>query len=247
MAFAPPLCLMGFGPRGGGTEQRVGVGSPRHGPPQTPVSVYMPGSLQFTAPPLCAMRVRAATWGLSPSWDPPVPLLLPSWALQGSGKGGGGHRWPFSHSGFSKGYSPGWAPRLLLLSDTNSCHGWVWDGITLGDGEDRGMMLAPGPVQPPCHSLGVSLCQIPAGLPIPAGAVVMWLCPCGAQPGARPSHSGDPQGPFGPLPPQLSFAVHLVWARGGRERQRCPRPCPGWGCSVPGRNPTLPPSFFLVR
>lgn len=89
MAFAPPLCLMGFGPWGGGTEQRVGVGSPRHGPPQTPVSVYMPGSLQFTAPPLCAMRVRAATWGLSPSWDPPVPLLLPSWALQGSGKGGG--------------------------------------------------------------------------------------------------------------------------------------------------------------
>lgn len=79
------------------------------------------------------------------------------------------------------------------------------------------MMLAPGPVQPPCHSLGVSLCQIPAGLPIPAGAVVMWLCPCGAQPGARPSHSGDPQGPFGPLPPTLFCGTSGVGQGGPGE------------------------------
>lgn len=245
--FCPPTMPHGFWSLGGRHRTKGGGWKPPAWPPPDPClclharlpAVYSPSSVCHEGP--------GCHVGTVPFLGPSCPSAAPQLGAAGLGEGGGGHRWPFSHSGFSKGYSPGWAPRLLLLSDTNSCHGWVWDGITLGDGEGRGMMLAPGPVQPPCHSLGVSLCQIPAGLPIPAGAVVMWLCPCGAQPGARPSHSGDPQGPFGPLPPQLSFAVHLVWARGGRERQRCPRPCPGWGCSVPGRNPTLPPSFFLVR
>lgn len=88
--FCPPTMPHGFWSPGGRHRTKGGGWKPlAWPPPQTPVSVYMPGSLQFTAPPLCAMRVRAATWGLSPSWDPPVPLLLPSWALQGSGKGGG--------------------------------------------------------------------------------------------------------------------------------------------------------------
>lgn len=133
----------------------MGGWDPPARPPQTPVSVYMPGSLQFTAPPLSATRVRAATWGLSPSWDPPVFLLLPSWVLQGSGRGvvtGGLFLIVVSPRAILQAGLPACCSFLTL----HSCHGWVWDGIVLGDGEGRGTMPAPSPVQLPaipwgCH------------------------------------------------------------------------------------------------
>lgn len=95
-------------------------------PLHTLVCVYMPGSLQFTALFPACQEALAATQGLSPG-EPSRDPLAPRWAAEAlsSPRRGtvGGHRWPFSLSGFSKGYSPGWALCLLLLSDTNSCHG----------------------------------------------------------------------------------------------------------------------------
>lgn len=172
----PPLSP-GFGPLG----QR-GVRSPRARPPHTLVCVYMPGSLQFTAPFPACQEALAATQGLSPG----IPgSQVGGRALSSPRRGTvGGHRWPFSLSGFSKGYSPGWALCLLLLSDTNSCHGvglgWdhavelhTWSVLVLGEGR----WGCPSPLLPPrlgCPTLGVSLCQIPPELrawPRPPGGL----------------------------------------------------------------------------
>lgn len=57
---------------------------------------------------------------------------------------GWGHKWPFSLSGFSKGYSPCWAQCLRLLCDTNSCHRWV----VAGGNALWGDTPAPGPLLP---------------------------------------------------------------------------------------------------
>lgn len=158
----------GFGPLG-----RWGAGSPWARPPPVPWSV-------FTCPAPCSLQPRPLPAGrlrLLPG-DCPLPggaqrgppgFQVVTGGLEQPGEGWG-HRWPFSLSGFSKGYSPGWAPCLLLLSDTNSCHGWVWDGIALqgthqflalvhAGAEGRwGTQMGHG-VAP---SWGVSLCQIPS-------------------------------------------------------------------------------------
>lgn len=49
-----------------------GPEAPGHGPPHTLVCVYMPGSLQFTAPFPACQEALAATQGLSPgiTWLP---------------------------------------------------------------------------------------------------------------------------------------------------------------------------------
>lgn len=166
---------------------------------------------------------------------------------------GGGHRWPFSLSGFSKGYSPGWALCLLLLSDTNSCHGWVWDGIRLWV---RGPPAPhPGlcwcwdgwgcPTPPPAPSWGSHCAKSPPGLlspasSLPGAAVTLALSSparLGAQPGTCPSPFGAP-GLFQTPPGSLTVRV---WLGGGPGSVAA---CRGRGCSVPGRTSPPTSSFF---
>lgn len=123
----PPGVHPGFGPLG-----RWGGWDPWEQPPCPLVCVYIPGPCSLQPSPQPARRL----------WLPhracPLPRgawqgipLAPRWAPEGLRNMGRGHRWPFSLRDFSKGYSAGWAWCLLLLSDTNSCHGCVWVGIML--------------------------------------------------------------------------------------------------------------------
>lgn len=189
-ACGPPSSPSGFGPSG-----RWGAGSPWAWPPRILVCVYMPGSLQFTAPSPVCREAPAAIWGLSPFWgslwSPPGSHVgIRGLEQPGEGaQGEGGHRWPFSLSGFSKGYSPGWALCLLLLSDTNSCHGWVWDGITLWGHSGSWLWeggWGMGLPHPGGGSLIVPNPPLPSSASPSQGAAVtlaLSLCGSGAQPG----------------------------------------------------------------
>lgn len=151
-------------------------------------------------------------------------------------QGEGGHRWPFSLSGFSKGYSPGWALCLLLLSDTNSCHGWVWDGITLwghsgswlweggwGMGLPHpgvgGSLIVPNPPPPQLRLTLIGGCG-------DTGSVPMWLW--GSAWYLSLSFWGS--GALSDRPPRALLRYVCGWGGGGRARQRCP----GLRCCLPG-------------
>lgn len=67
--MGPPLSP-GFGPLG-----QWGARSPRARPPRTLVCVYMPGSLQFTAPFPACQEALAAAQGLSPGEPMGTPWL----------------------------------------------------------------------------------------------------------------------------------------------------------------------------
>lgn len=149
-----------------------------------------------------------------------VPLA-PRWAAEASSSPWrgtvGGHRWPFSLSGFSKGYSPGWALCLLLLSDTNSCHGvglgwdhavelhtasWSWSVLVLGGGR----WGCPSPLLPQ------------AGLPHPGGLTVP-NPPLGSKPGfvllGGCGDAGSVPGPMVAVPTGLSWPLPLsFWGPG---------------------------------
>lgn len=201
--------------------------------------------------------------GTVPRGAQQVPLA-PRWAAEASSSPWrgtvGGHRWPFSLSGFSKGYSPGWALCLLLLSDTNSCHGvglgwdhavelhtgsWSWSVLVLGGGR-RG---CPSPLLPQAglpHPGGLTVPNPPRAPSLASsswGAVVTpalspgpwWLFPRGSA-GPCPSPFGDP----GPLRPPRAL-LRYVCGWGGLGSVAAGR---GRGCSVPGRTPPTSSFFF---
>lgn len=226
MASAPHQYASWFWSLRGGTEQSGGLGSPSTAPPDPCLclharlpAVYSPSS-ECHEGPGCHM-------GTVPFLGPSCLSAAPQLGAAGLGEGGC-HRWPFSHSGFSKGYSPGWAPCLLLLSDTSFLP-WVglgWDraGGRGGQGHDAGSQ----PCATPCHSLGVSLCQIPAGLPISAGAVGVSVSLRGSAWCPPLSLGGFPGPFFGPQPPTL-FCGTSGLGQGGPGEAALPQALPWLG------------------
>lgn len=187
---------------------------PWGGPPGPLVSVYMPGSLQFTAP-------SSVCWGKGGGpGDPPIySPASPRVAWGGwDGDGGGSQVAFFSWWRLQGLFSRLGPPFLTLISAT----GGVWDGITFWGGWG-------GEVSPPALSPGVSLCQIPAGLlgPLLAGAAVA--------PGLSPDF-GDPWG----LPPPVSCAPpspnsllrYVSGLGGGGARGGSHAPGPVWGSGL---------------
>lgn len=218
----PPLSP-GFGPLG-----QWGARSPRARPPHALVCVYMPGSLQFTALFPACQEALAATQGLSPG-EPSGDPLAPGWAAEAlsSPRRGtvGGHRWPFSLSGFSKGYSPGWALCLLLLSDTNSCHG-------VGLGWDHAVELHTGSWSWSTLVLGGEQMGLPQSPPAPGWAASPWGSHCAKSPlGCEPGlvllgGCGDASSvPW----PMVAVTTGLSWAL----------PLSFWGAVAPPGSPAV--------
>lgn len=228
--WTPPLSP-GFGPL-----RKWGAGSRRAGPPHPLVCVYMPGSLQFTAPSPACRRLHV----------PPRDCLIPRGSQCGPhcSKVGTGRLKQPGGGGVTGGlFLLVASPRAILRVglgaccsfDTNSCHGWVWDGVALREHTSSWSMLVlgggvrmeyGGPPAPFCPNTGVSLCQILPGLPSLAsssqGAAVMLAlvhsdCPCVA-PGLSLVLPLSFRGCGAVLDPPTpgSLAVR-VWLGGGRE------------------------------
>lgn len=132
----------------------------------------------------------------------------------------GGHKWPFSLSGFSKGYPPCRAQCLRLLCDTNSCHWWV----VAGGNALWGDTPAPGPLLP--HPGGLIVPNSPPpprrlpSLVLAGAAVTLSLSLCGS--GAQPLSFWGSGAILDPPTPG-SLAVH-VWLGGAV----LPRLCRCW-------------------
>lgn len=225
--------------------------------PPKPWSVFTcPAPCSLQPHPLPAGRLRLPHRDcplLGVGGEPSVAPLAPRWAPEGLsspgvGTGGGGGTGGLLFLLVA-------SPRAILqvglyaccsFLNTNSCHGWVWDGIMLRWGGRDGHWL-PGPGLCWCwgqmgHGLpqfpscpiqgggGFSLCQIPAGLPSPSsssqGAAVTpalslrqgsaWHLPL--------SFWGSGVVSDFPPPTPGSLAVR-VWLGGVQARQRCPGLC----------------------
>lgn len=222
-------------------------------PPSPLVCVYMPGSLQFTAPSLPA----AAAQGLSPT--PGEPSVDPRWAPTGLSSPGRGHGGGVTGGLFLLVASP----RAILQVGLYACCSFLTliparGGFGMGSGCGRGntssspwsvlvlgWMGLPHPTS--CPILGVSLCQIPpwasqpglilaggcgdTGSVLPCGVLGLSLAPAPLLLGLRGCSN----------PPGLSYGTCVAGGRRGSVAA-----CRGRGCSVPGRTSPRHLILFLL-
>lgn len=234
-ACGPPSSPSGFGPSG-----RWGAGSPWARPPCILVCVYMPGSLQFTAPSPVCREAPAAIWGLSPFWGSLWSPPAPRWASEGLSSPERGHR--------AKGVTGGLfllvaSLRAILQVGLCACCSFLTLIPAMGGfgmGSRCGDTVAPG-----CgRADGAWGCPIPGGeshcakSPPPqlrltliggcgdTGSVPMWLW--GSAWYLTLSFWGS--GALSDRPPRALLRYVCGWGGGGRARQRCP----GLRCCLPG-------------